>query len=393
MKQIVHTLLALLLCCSLYAQYDNVVVNGQLGVLTSLDELGSGSSVDISFQKHLKLGVYGIIGYQQGHMTLGDNYSITDFGPEYDFFPHKMYQFSSFGLGLKKVLQISPEDNIALTFTGLYVRQRNVDWELAFTGFGTADLSLSQEQYTRRTDLGFSVSIDYSHRVSDIFGIGLFADYLSRPRSMILGLQTQFYINNSDSANGSSSRLDAILKNSLELRVNSLGGDGTDRIFQYDVEYNRTIWKTISAYAKFSTGQKSKGDGLASLDILSDDELELYKQEFLSQDHEGDPVWLSPLHNTSYGLGLRVVLNADGRSTLSLSGGAVYYKAEVVRLKSGGTMTESWQESFKQYKQVLPEVALYYDFDITQQFYIGTKVSLAFNRMNIGVGFHAGTRF
>ncbi len=390
MKRTICILLAIFLSCNLSGQYDDMVVNAKLGFQISLNELGNGSAVDISLQKHLALGVYGLIGYRQGHVTEGDFYSIPDFELVDEYFPNSMHQFSAFGLGLKKVLQISSDDNISLSFTGLYIRQKNINWELALTGDDMLDLFLSQERYTQRTDLGFSVAIDYSHRVSNNFGIGVFADYLSRPRSMVLGLQTQFYINQKEKFENSKGRLDGLSKNGLELRINSIGGDGTDRIIQYDVEYNRTIWKSISAYAKFSTGQKSKG---SNLNILSDDELEIYRMDFLGQDHEGDPVWLSPIHSTSYGLGLRVVLNADGRSTLSLSGGALYYKADVVRLRSSGGMAESWQESFEQFKQILPELGLYYDFDITQQFYIGTKISLAFNRMNIGIGLHAGTRF
>jgi len=385
--------LVLLVCASqVVAQYDNYIFGSKVGAVLSLNDEGTGTGFGVNFEKHLGLGIYGSLSYSQGHMTRGVYLEYDNVEENRIFQAENMRQYSSFGIGLKKVLRLSPRDDVSLSFTGMQISQRIMSWELADNSGQTPFyLDRSQERYGKRNDLGFMVSLNYLHEISTNVDLGFYVDYLSNPKLVNIGLKSLMVIGWQSDENKPDREEDS--DNSLSCRLNVFGGDGTDLVLQYELEYNRKLKGFLSLYAKFSTAQKHRDNDVYKLSSLREDEVEKYNGLFIHEESEEDLLWLTPIHNTSYGLGLRAVVNTDLRSELSLGAGLVYYQASIVGPRGKGSRTENWQEDFVQYKSILPEFSLYYDYMLTDKFFLGTKVSLALGRFNFGVGLHGGVKF
>lgn len=384
----------ILMCTTqLVAQYENYIFGSKMGATISLDEEGNGSSFGVDFEKHLGLGLYGSLSYSQGYMTRGVYLDYDNLEGGRIFQAENMRQYSSYGVGLKKVLRLSPRNDVSLSFTGLQIFQRIVSWDLAEnTGERTIDLDRSQEQYGKRTDLGFLVSINFMHELSSNIDLGFYVDYLSHPKLVHVGLRSLMVIGKQVDINKATREQE--LANFLSCRLNVFGGDGTDLLLKYELEYDRKIKNFLSFYAKFSSGQKHRDNDLFNLsDSLNEDEVEKYNELFIHEDSEESLLWMTPIHSRLFGLGLRAVVNGDLRSELSLAAGLVYYQASVVRGRSKGSKTESWQETFNHYSSILPEFSMHYNYLLTDTFFVGTKVSLALGRFNFGVGLHGGVKF
>lgn len=391
-----NILITYLLLCSytLKGQYGDYLIGSKSGFAFSLNEEGNGSSFVLDFQKHFGLGVYGVLHFGQGHMTRGQYFSSQDQSHSDMFQADVMRQYNNYGLGIRKVLALTAYDNLSISFTGIKTYQRVMNWQLSETESGAVDLRNSQEQYGQRNDLSFIVSLNYLRKVRDYFQLGIYVDYHSNPKLYNIGLRSAISLNkkNKEKVVQKSSQVEEF-KNALSYRLSAFGGDGTDMLLQYDIEYSKLIWSIIDGYLKFSTGKKHSPDFIYNFASLPDDDLKIYDDLFLTTDHEGERIWLNPIHSTSYGAGLKFRVNKDGRSVLSLATGVVYYRANIVELNSVGTDVEEWRESFRQYAIVMPEFAAYYDFNITDKIYLGVKSSLALNRFNFGVGIHGGIRF
>lgn len=318
-------------CLVLSGQYDDFLIGSEAGYALSLDEEGAGSSFGVDVQKHLTLGVYGVLSYKRGHMTIGQINQIDGM-----FYAENMRQYSTLGLGLRKVVFLSPKNEISLSFIVQNMVQRNVAWGLARHYF-------INERYSQRSDLTYTVSLDYTHRVTDHFSLGFYAGYYGKPNLVNVGIRTQIHLNKK-SKDGTKKFViqKKDNKNAFEFRFCYLGGKrmgyknyrgGVTHRYsrpQFDLEYSRPIWKFVSLYGKFSTAQKHKVDKWVDLSELSEEELSQYPEKFLADDNEAGIIWLTPNHSTSYGAGLKFKINAIGHSEVLLSAGLVYNKADVV---------------------------------------------------------------
>jgi len=383
--KILNTICILLFSISLMGQYDNHNIGLKMGGAVSLEEEGIGSAFAISYQKHINKGIYGLVSYNQGNMTKG-----TDYPDRY--LPDNMRQYSAVGLGIKKSLNLSYSDQLSLSFTGLYVTQRNVEWTLGNDTTGYYSLFGLEEKFSQKTDFSYLISLEYTHRFTDYFSLGLYTNYQAAPNLTNIGLTSLIHFNKPSDNTSKKSSSQANSKNALEFRFSVLGGDGTESVNQFDLEYNRKLSKRFSLYGKFSTAQ-AHTTKRSPLTILSTEAIEEFQQEYLADDNEGGNIWLTPIHNTSFGAGIKAAVNQDRKSVLSLGAGFVYYHADVVDLSSSGSELEFLNEGYRRFKSILPEVSAYYDYNFSDNFYVGVKSSLAFERFNIAVGLHTGVRF
>ena len=156
-----YTIIFLGLSTLLVGQYDNLLIGSKAGVAIGETDRGDGTFYSIDIQKHISKGIYGILSYRSGQLVEGQEHS-AEFGPGI-FQPDVMTQYSAVGLGLRKELKVSPKGKVGLSFSGLYVSQSRLDWDLAFSPFGGVDLQESQELYSERNDFGYGLSLSLIH--------------------------------------------------------------------------------------------------------------------------------------------------------------------------------------------------------------------------------------
>ena len=384
-----YTIIFLGLSTLLVGQYDNLLIGTKAGVAFGETDRGDGTFYSIDIQKHISKGIYGILSYKSGQLVEGQEHS-AEFGPGI-FQADVMTQYSAVGLGLRKELKVSPKGKVGLSFSGLYVSQSRLDWDLVFSPFGGVNLQESQELYSERNDFGYGLSIEYVHRLSRIVRLGAFVGYDSQPSLINGGLRILAALGSENKEERPSAQP---LKNWVEVRFGSLGGDGISAVPSYTLELGRRFSQRLSVYTKYGIakgfGDRDLNDMLASYD---EEEQLRYQTEFLAEDNESGSVIFHPIQSTTLGGGAKVALNVEGPSTLSFSGGVLWYRADVVSLSSGGSSLDFYEENFTRIRSIAPELGLHYDYNVSDFFYVGGKFEYGFGRTNIGVGVHAGMRF
>jgi hypothetical protein len=385
-----YILIFIVSCGLLTAQYDNLIVGNHTGISLGNDDRGDGLSYGVDIQKHLTRGIYAQLNYASGQLQDGRAYNSESPGLVV-FQSDVMVQYRSIGLGLRKEMKVSTHSRIGLSLGANYVHQSRVEWDVTVDGFNNVDLRASQERYGLRNDYGYILSGEYIHKLNTVVRLGVYAGYQSQPELINAGLRVMAALGRSDEEQSDEGNLS---KNILEFRVGSLGGDGVSPVPNYSLEYGRFLWRRIALYGKVSIGKGfSDRDPSRFLQDLSEADLLEFERLFLTEDHEGNNTAFHPIQHSIYGIGLRWAFNTAGKSTLSVSGGMALYRAYVVRLSRSGSLLESYRESYRRFNEVLPELGLYYDYNVSDYFYLGGKLDFTFSRFNIGVGLHGGLRF
>ena len=387
-----YTIIFLGLSTLLVGQYDNILVGNRTGIALGNATTGDGVFYTIDVQKHLGKGIYGILSYESGQLEEGMDYESESPG-FVDYQSDLMTQYRSVGLGLKKELRVSPEGRVGFAFSGLYFNQSRVEWDVFTDAFNNVILSDSQERYGRRNDFGYSLSVEYTVRINHFIRLGGFAGYVSEPSLFISGLRLSAVLGTKTVKETNASTPD-IKKNWIEVRFGSVGSDGVSPVPIYTLEYGRKLGKRFSGYAKYSMAKGfSDRDLNRILADFNDEDRVRFDNLFLIEDHEGAGEIFHPTLSRSISVGLRLALNRSDKSSLSVSGGLGWFTSEVVRLSSNGFTLDFYRESYVRFDEFLPEVGLHYDYLISEQFYLGGKVDLAFRRFNFGAGVHVGMRF
>ena len=383
-------LMFVIICVQANAQYSNYNIGVKSGAVIGNESVGNGFSYGFDFQRHLFKGLYASLSYQTGHSEAGDQvvFNVDEIG----FHPTTMRQFSLFGLGIGKEMQISNNGSAKLSFEGLYISQRRVDWESS-TGFNAStsvrDLN---EMYGQRQDIGFNISLEYLHNINHLISLGIYGQYTSQPQLFGLGFRMVAHLRKDPEVNSSSPRKNDI-KNWIEIRRGLIAGDGTPIVGNFTLEYGRQLHRIISTYVKFSVGKGSDFPRSLDLNTLTEEEQEVFTNNFLTSDNEAGNIAFHPAQSYNLGAGAKVIINSDGKSIMSLSSGIGYYRGAVVRTSSGGSSLETYSENFRLFTDVTAEVGLHYDYNWTDNFYLGFKLDFATVRFNFGAGVHAGFRF
>lgn len=389
-----HIILALIFSIGLSAQYETYQIGTHAGYAISLEEENFGSSFSLDLQKHLTKGIYGLVHLGKGHFTKGQNYDSERLSSINNFLADNMRQYSLVGVGIRKSLLLTQKDQMSLSFTGLTVKQNVVEWAIGEDADGQVNLYDSQERYGQRRDFTYMVALDYTHNFTDYFSLGFYGSYHAKPNFVNIGLRSIVHINSKkENQTLEKPSQNFNRKNAMEIRFNRLGGDGTEPVMQYDIEYSRQLTKLVAIYGRFSTGQRNKSRLRTDLQTLSTEDLNTYNDLFLSESNDAGTIWISPTHSTSYAAGLKMGINKDGQSKLYIAAGVVHYRADVVDVSSEGSFIGAYHEDFFQYKNWLPEFSFYYDYNFNENYYLGMKASGALIRFNISVGVHGGVRF
>ena len=383
-----YIFLLLALSTALNGQYADYLISTKSGVAIGSSETGSGGAYGLDIQRHITLGIYGIVSYETGHISKGQYFNGNGVTTDRTYQATTMRQYNVLGLGLRKEMKLSPKGSVGVALQAQSVSQSRVDWDL-FVDEDGVDLRQSQERYSKRSDLGIGLTLDYLHEINKFFNLGLYAGYQTKPEILTAGVRGTFRLGlDTENAKPNTSTS----KNWMEFRIGSLGGDGVSPVSNYTLEYGRQLTNRFSVYGKYSVG-KGFSDRNFSFDQYSGDDLIAFERAFLAADHEGENVILHPTQSTNLGGGIKFTFNTEGKSALSISGGASWYRADLVRFSSSGSKLEFYQETYSRYSEVLPEVGFHYDYSISDYFYIGGKIDFAFDRYNFGGGVHGGVRF
>lgn len=385
-----YLLIFLLTSMSLSAQEQKWAIGNEFGRVINLGKSAKGFQYGFDLQRHLTLGIHGVIGYGRTQLFDGFNPQV-----EQDQVPRSITQFNNYSLGFKKTLKISKFGAIGIFLKGSWIQKTGSIWNPGPDNFGPYNLENLSGKYFKRNDLSYGINLEYIHRMGKNLSLGCYASYLSKTGNssdselLSFGLRTAVTLGQPDNYQSSKPSEN---KNWMEWTLGAYGGDGTPTIANFDFILGRKLYKSISIFGKFSIGQRTMDDPNI-ISNLDEDQLRLYEDNKLLPGNEAGLIYLIPSQSSSYGLGLKVKINGEGRSALYVSGGANYFVGQFVKTSSSGSQFIFLSESFTQYKTILPEFGLHYDFDLTDSFYIGGKGTIALNRLNIGLGVHAGFRF
>jgi len=163
------------LSITLPAQENNWAIATDMGGVYDMAASVSGSQFGIEIQRHLKLGVYGVIAYGRSHLFDGYDSALTQ-----DKVPRSISQLNIYSLDLKKILQVNDRNAIGICMKGNMIPKSGTVWNSILDEEGLYDLENLRGKYLRRYDLGLGHDIEFDHSLSEYLSLGLYAGYLTK---------------------------------------------------------------------------------------------------------------------------------------------------------------------------------------------------------------------
>jgi len=386
--RILYIFLIIIVSLSLEGQNSAWLIGNSTGVGLDTKNKGLGGQFGFDVQKHLTKGLYVVAGFDFAHLSKSADKLKTR--EPFDYVPESLQQFRTLSLGLKKIQKISSNASVALSFNGVMAFQDRISWTHEPDPMNFILLNDSQELYSHRDDWAFSLKASYLYRVNSLLSIGAYTSYLSKPESIAFGVTSQIHLSKGEKATAAKSQSPS--KHYLEWFVGIMGGDGTAKILNHELSFGRNINSWLAVHLQYAVGQRAISTDEV-FRFLSDEERVPFEERFSADDNEAGLLVLTPMQSSSIGLGLRVKINGEGRSTLYALGTARYFKGNTIRLSSAGPSADNYQESATNFSEVLAEIGLQYAYTFSSNFYFGGKASLAVSRMNIGVALNGGVKF
>jgi hypothetical protein len=359
-------------------------IANKIGVTTGLNENGTGQYYGFSIERDLGFGISALGEYSSGFFTKNLNQSsfesmnLTDIDG---------VNYRNYFIGIKKYLQVAERSTISLGFNAGI---SSIDKLLREAQNNTnLDANLQRILMGSEQALSYQIVGEYNIVINESISGGLFTSYQSEPNNVQFGLRSYILLNPIDDSTEYSDKLSPWW---MEWAIGAFGGDGTPTLTNVDIYFGRYLTNSLSAYLRLSVGNRTITDEFITSSLSTEDLSEFGRQFLINDEDQGSGV---PLINTSasYAVGIKYIINQSTKSKLHASLGLSYFTSNVVSPGSFGSSLEQISYNASEFKEILADIGIHYDYTISEKFYVGAKVTLAFGRLNIGAAFHTGVRF